>query len=138
MFYIIFFYACNYFVNYNYIYNLQIDLSGDLNYNNPPEIELSCNASAFAVFASVRSAILERHTRTSNEVYRVSNCNSPPSPEHSETIDTESDDEDRISTIQSLPKVIKRIINIIYILKELYINLNIFRLQVLVYEVFLH
>ncbi|XP_026302017.1 E3 ubiquitin-protein ligase MYCBP2 isoform X8 [Apis mellifera] len=84
----------------------KIDLSGDLNYNNPPEIELSCNASAFAVFASVRSAILERHTRTSNEVYRVSNCNSPPSPEHSETIDTESDDEDRISTIQSLPKIV--------------------------------
>lgn len=91
-----------------------------MNYNNPPEIELSCNASAFAVFASVRSAILERHTRTSNEVYRVSNCNSPPSPEHSETIDTESDDEDRISTIQSLPKVIKRIINIIYIKRIIY------------------
>lgn len=86
---------------------LQIDLNGDLNYNNPPEIELSCNASAFAVFASVRSAILERYARTTNEVYRASNCNSPP-PELNETIDTESDEEDRISTIQSLPKVIAR------------------------------
>ncbi|XP_076623337.1 MYC binding protein highwire isoform X2 [Colletes latitarsis] len=84
----------------------KIDLSGDLNYNNPPEIELSCNASAFAVFASVRSAILERYAKTTNEVYRASNCNSPSPPELSETIDTESDDEDRISTIQSLPKIV--------------------------------
>ncbi|CAK9797457.1 E3 ubiquitin-protein ligase MYCBP2 [Anthophora quadrimaculata] len=84
----------------------KIDLNGDINYNNPPEIELSCNASAFAVFTSVRNAILERHARTTNEVYRASNCNSPPPPEHSETIDTESDDEDRISTIQSLPKIV--------------------------------
>ncbi|XP_076385847.1 MYC binding protein highwire isoform X12 [Megachile rotundata] len=84
----------------------KIDLSGDLNYNNPPEIELPCNASAFAVFASVRSAILEKYARTTNEVYRVSNCNSPPPPEHSETMDTDSEDEDRISTIQSLPKIV--------------------------------
>lgn len=77
-----------------------------MNYNNPPEIELSCNASAFAVFASVRSAILERHAKATSEVYRASNCNSPPPPELSETMDTESDEEDRISAIQSLPKVI--------------------------------
>lgn len=83
---------------------VQIDLNGELNYNNPPEIETSCNASAFAVFASVRNAILEKHTKLSSEVYRTSNCNSPP-PDLSDTIDTESDDEDRISTIQNLPKV---------------------------------
>lgn len=80
------------------------ELNGELNYNNPPEIETSCNASAFAVFASVRNAILEKYAKLSNEVYRASNCNSPP-PELSDTIDTESDDEDRISTIQNLPKV---------------------------------
>lgn len=83
---------------------LQIDLNGELNYNSPPEIETSCNATAFAVFASVRSAILEKYAKVSSEVYRASNCNSPP-PEFSDTIDTESDDEDRISTIQNLPKV---------------------------------
>lgn len=82
---------------------VQIDLNGELNYNNPPEIETSFNASAFAVFASVRHAILEKHAKTSSEIYR-SNCNSPP-PELSDTIDTESDEEDRISTIQNLPKV---------------------------------
>lgn len=74
-----------------------------MNYNNPPEIETSFNASAFAVFTSVRHAILEKHAKTSSEIYR-SNCNSPP-PELSDTIDTESDEEDRVSTIQNLPKV---------------------------------
>lgn len=69
-----------------------------------PEIETPCNASAFAVFASVRNAILEKHSKLSSEVYRTTNCNSPP-PDLSDTIDTESDDEDRISTIQNLPKV---------------------------------
>lgn len=93
-----------------YLQCLQIDLSSDVNYNNPPDIQISCNASAFAVFASVRSVILERFIK-STEVCRASNCNSPPSPEHSETIDTESDDEDRISTIQSLPKVIFKVIH---------------------------
>ncbi|CAL1686165.1 unnamed protein product [Lasius platythorax] len=83
----------------------KIDLNGELNYNNPPEIETSCNASAFAVFASVRNGILEKHTKLSSEVYRASNCNSPP-PDLSDTIDTESDDEDRISTIQNLPKIV--------------------------------
>ncbi|RLU27103.1 hypothetical protein DMN91_000902 [Ooceraea biroi] len=83
----------------------KIDLNGELNYNSPPEIETSCNASAFAVFASVRSAILEKHAKVSSEVYRASNCNSPP-PEFSDTIDTESDDDDRISTIQNLPKIV--------------------------------
>ncbi|XP_014476552.1 PREDICTED: E3 ubiquitin-protein ligase MYCBP2 isoform X4 [Dinoponera quadriceps] len=82
----------------------KIDLNGELNYNNPPEIETSCNASAFAVFASVRHAILEKHAKTSSEIYR-SNCNSPPT-ELSDTIDTDSDDEDRISTIQNLPKIV--------------------------------
>lgn len=98
--------------SYLYLQCLQIDLSGDLNYNNPPEIELSCNASAFAVFASVRSAILERHTKT-NEVCSISNYNCPPSPEYCETTDTESDDEERIS-IQSLPKVTIRVIDYVH------------------------
>ncbi|KAG7189524.1 hypothetical protein KM043_017215 [Ampulex compressa] len=84
----------------------KIDLCGDLNYNNLPEIELPCNASAFAVFSSVRSIILEKYLRTGCEAYRGTNCNSPPPLEFSDTIDTESDDEDRISTIQSLPKIV--------------------------------
>lgn len=111
MFIFSFFFFCN--TSYLYLQCLQIDLNGDLNYNNPPEIELSCNASAFAVFASVRSAILERHTKT-NEVCSVSNYNRPPSPEYCETTDTESDDEERISTLQSLPKVTIRVIDYVH------------------------
>ncbi|KAK1123908.1 hypothetical protein K0M31_006938 [Melipona bicolor] len=83
----------------------KVDLNGGLSYTKPPEIRLSCNASAFAVYSNVRKVILDRYVK-STEVHRASNCNSPPSPEHSETIDTESDDEDRISTIQSLPKIV--------------------------------
>ncbi|XP_035719406.1 E3 ubiquitin-protein ligase MYCBP2-like isoform X2 [Vespa mandarinia] len=83
----------------------KIEVGGDLNYNNSPEIEVSYNASAFAVFASVRSAILEKYARTTSEICRASNCGSPP-PELSDTIDSESDDEDRVSTIQSLPKIV--------------------------------
>lgn len=84
---------------------VQFDLNAELNCNSPPEIETSCNASAFAVFASVRNTVLEKYAKTTSEVYRTSNCNSPLPPELSDTIDTESDDEDRISTIQNLPKV---------------------------------
>ncbi|XP_017880442.1 E3 ubiquitin-protein ligase MYCBP2-like [Ceratina calcarata] len=84
----------------------KIDLNGDANYNTALEVELSCNASAFAVFASVRSVILDKYARTTSEISRALNCNSPLPQEHSETIDSESDDEDRISTIQSLPKIV--------------------------------
>ncbi|KAK0177732.1 hypothetical protein PV328_001750 [Microctonus aethiopoides] len=84
----------------------KLDPPGDLSYTGPPEIELSSNASAFAVFASVRDAILEKNSRYTNETYRISNCNSPQLPELSDTIDTDSDDEDRISSTQNLPKIV--------------------------------
>ena len=80
-------------------------MSSDLNCSGPPEIELSNNASAFAVFASVRSAVLDKHSKKSSEIYRASNCSSPQPPDLSDTIDTDSEDEDRISSAQSLPKV---------------------------------
>jgi hypothetical protein len=71
----------------------------------PLEIEVSSNASTFAVFRSVRSAVLEKHARHINEACRTLNCNSPVPPEYSDSIISESDDEERISTMQSLPKV---------------------------------
>lgn len=66
---------------------------------------MTSNASAFAVFSNVRSAVLERHLRNTSEIYRSSNCNSPPLD--SDTIeDTDSEDEDKTCTVQNLPKVI--------------------------------
>ena len=76
-----------------------------MNYSNPPEIEVATNASAFAVLSNVRNAVLERHLRNTSEVYRSSNCSSPPL-DLSDTIDTDSEDEDRTSSVQNLPRVI--------------------------------
>ncbi|XP_043286736.1 E3 ubiquitin-protein ligase MYCBP2 isoform X2 [Venturia canescens] len=84
----------------------KLDLSGDLSSPGPPEIDLPSNASAFAVFARVRSSVLDKHARSSSEAFRVSNCSSPPPPELSDTIDSDSEDEDRISSAQSLPKIV--------------------------------
>ncbi|XP_034942184.1 E3 ubiquitin-protein ligase MYCBP2-like [Chelonus insularis] len=84
----------------------KFEINGDSSYTGPPEIELSSNASAFAVFASVRDAILEKNSRVSNETFRASTCSSPQPPELSDTIDTDSDDEDRISSTQTLPKIV--------------------------------
>lgn len=84
----------------------KVDLTGEVTCTGPPEIEVSSNASTFAVFASVRGAVLEKHARSINEAYRASNCNSPPPPEFSDSIISESDDEDRISSTQNLPKIV--------------------------------
>ncbi|XP_031781072.1 E3 ubiquitin-protein ligase MYCBP2 isoform X6 [Nasonia vitripennis] len=84
----------------------KVDLTGEVTCAVPPEIEVSSNASAFAVFASVRGAVLEKHARSINEAYRASNCSSPPPPEFSDSIIWESDDEDRISPTQNLPKIV--------------------------------
>lgn len=86
-------------------YLLQVDTGSDINYTGTPEIEVSTNASAFAVFCNVRSSLLEKHIKSTTEVYRSSNCSSPPL-DLSDTVDSDSDDEDRTSTVQSLPKVI--------------------------------
>lgn len=71
----------------------------------PPEIEVSSNASAFAVFASVRSAVLEKHVRSFTEAYRATNCNSPPPTDFTESILSESDVEDKVGVATNLPKV---------------------------------
>ncbi|XP_015122961.1 E3 ubiquitin-protein ligase MYCBP2 isoform X2 [Diachasma alloeum] len=84
----------------------KLDISTDLSYTSPPEIEVSSNASAFAVFSSVRSTVLEKNGRIAGETIRASNCNSPQPLELSDTIESDSDDEDRISSTQSLPKIV--------------------------------
>ncbi|KAJ8666974.1 hypothetical protein QAD02_008636, partial [Eretmocerus hayati] len=83
-----------------------VDLTGEVTCSGPPEIEVSSNASAFSVFSSVRNAVLEKHSRSINEAYRASNCNSPLPPEFSDSIISESDEEDRISSMTNLPKIV--------------------------------
>ncbi|XP_011315230.1 E3 ubiquitin-protein ligase MYCBP2 isoform X2 [Fopius arisanus] len=84
----------------------KVDISADLSYTSPPEIEVSSNASAFAVFSSVRNTVLDKNGRITGETIRASNCNSPQPLELSDTIESDSDDEDRISSTQSLPKIV--------------------------------
>ncbi|XP_058809373.1 E3 ubiquitin-protein ligase MYCBP2-like [Phymastichus coffea] len=82
------------------------DLNGEVTCTTIPEIEVSSNASAFSVFTSVRSAVLEKHARSINEAYRASNCTSPPPPEFSDSLISDTDDEDKKSSTQNLPKIV--------------------------------
>lgn len=82
-------------------------MSGESCYTSPPGIEVLSNASSFAVFVAVRNSILEKHNHIASELNPTTNCTSSPPPEFSDTIDSDSDDEDKISSTQSLPKVNK-------------------------------
>lgn len=44
----------------------------------PPEVELPCNASWFAVFASVRQSVLDRWMKHATQVYLASSSSAPP------------------------------------------------------------
>ncbi|XP_043461333.1 E3 ubiquitin-protein ligase MYCBP2 isoform X1 [Leptopilina heterotoma] len=84
----------------------KVDVSGESCYSSPPGIEVLSNASSFAVFVAVRNSILEKRNHIASELNPTSNCTSPPPPEFSDTIDSDSDDEDKISSTQSLPKIV--------------------------------
>lgn len=55
----------------------KLELINDNGLLSPPEIELPGNASAFAVFASVRLAVLERWMRHATQEYLQSSCSAP-------------------------------------------------------------
>lgn len=63
---------------------------------SPPEIELPGNASAFAIFASVRLAVLERWMRQATQEYLQSSC-SIPMHDMSE-MDSDTEDNSQSST----------------------------------------
>ncbi|XP_063987126.1 E3 ubiquitin-protein ligase MYCBP2 isoform X2 [Diachasmimorpha longicaudata] len=84
----------------------KLDTSSDLGYTSPPEIEVSTNASAFSVFTTVRSTVLDKNGRITGETIRASTCDSPQPLDLSETIETDSDDDDRVSSTPSLPKIV--------------------------------
>lgn len=70
----------------------KIESCGDVaNLSGPPEVELPSNASSFAVFASVRLAVLERWMKQACQIYLSSSSSSPPVDGSSE-IDSDSEE----------------------------------------------
>lgn len=71
--------------------------------NVPPEIELPGNASAFAVFASIRLAVLDRWMHHASEEYLHSSYNHPIQ----DLAETESDTEDNSPSCYNSVKISK-------------------------------
>lgn len=88
----------------------KLELINDNGLMSPPEIELPGNASAFAVFASVRLAVLERWMRYATQEYLQSSC-SVPMHDVSE-IDSDTEENSQNSTY--LPMRVSKV-NYIYI-----------------------
>ncbi|KAL1131015.1 hypothetical protein AAG570_012253, partial [Ranatra chinensis] len=72
----------------------------------PPEIEVAGNASSFAVFATVRLAVLERWMKEACELYLMSSGSAPP---HSAPT---SDSEDETSQAAPLPPRLPKIVGV--------------------------
>jgi hypothetical protein len=68
--------------------------------SGPPEVELPGNASSFAVFASVRLAVLDRWMRQACQIYLTSSSSSPPVDGSSEV---ESDSEENTDKTKETP-----------------------------------
>lgn len=73
-----------------------------------PDIELPENASAFAVFASIRLAVLDRWMQKASQEYLHSSYN-VPLPEHSEV---ESDTEENSQSSSFLPIKVSKIVGL--------------------------
>ncbi|KAJ9574765.1 hypothetical protein L9F63_008079, partial [Diploptera punctata] len=87
----------------------KVETCGDVaTLSGPPEVELPGNASSFAVFASVRLAVLERWMKQACQIYLSSSSSSPPVDGNSE-IDTDSEENtDKTKEIPPLrvPKIV--------------------------------
>ncbi|XP_025833228.1 E3 ubiquitin-protein ligase MYCBP2-like, partial [Agrilus planipennis] len=73
----------------------KFELSCDNDFHSPPEIELPNNPSAFAVYASVRLAVLDRWMRQANQEYLQSSC---VATLHDRNNEMDSDTEDNSQT----------------------------------------
>lgn len=82
---------------------------------SPPEIELPGNASSFAIFASVRLAVLERWMRQATQEYLQSSCSVPVH----DLSEMDSDTEDNSQSTTYLPL---RVSKVIYLLISHYIS----------------
>jgi E3 ubiquitin-protein ligase MYCBP2 len=74
----------------------KLELMCENDFQTPPEMELPGNASAFAVFASIRLTVLDRWMKQATQEYLQSSC-SAPLQDQSE-IDSDTEDNSQSST----------------------------------------
>lgn len=86
----------------------KLELLGENDAQVPPEMELPPNASAFAMFASIRLAVLDRWMRLANQEY-LQSCYSTPVQDQSEI---ESDTEDNTQTSTYNPVKVSKIVGL--------------------------
>ncbi|XP_044762914.1 E3 ubiquitin-protein ligase MYCBP2 [Coccinella septempunctata] len=72
----------------------------------PPEIELPSNASAFAVFASIRLAVLDRWMKQASQDYLQSSCSAPLQDQSEIESDTEENSQSCTYTPMKVSKVV--------------------------------
>lgn len=83
----------------------KLELLNDSGSVSPPEIELPGNASAFAIFASVRLAVLERWMRHATQEYLQSSCSMPLH----DISEIDSDTEDNSQSTTYLPLRVSKV-----------------------------
>ncbi|KAF5304147.1 hypothetical protein FQA39_LY01932 [Lamprigera yunnana] len=84
---------------YKYRQKNKLEITNDYEIQTPPELELPGNASAFAMFASVRLAVLERWMRQASQEYLQSSCSNPIQDQSEIDSDTEDNSQSSSSYI---------------------------------------
>ncbi|XP_046683725.1 E3 ubiquitin-protein ligase MYCBP2 isoform X4 [Homalodisca vitripennis] len=84
----------------------KVEALGDV--SSPPEVELPGNASSFAVFATVRMAVLECWMKEACEIYLQSSGSSPATyvAADSDTDDDEGDVDKELNAPARIPKIV--------------------------------
>ncbi|XP_017786826.1 PREDICTED: E3 ubiquitin-protein ligase MYCBP2-like isoform X2 [Nicrophorus vespilloides] len=86
----------------------KLEMMNETDFLNPPEMELPGNASAFAMFASIRLAVLDRWMRQANQEYLQSSCSAPLA----EQSEIESDTEDNTQSSTYVPMKVSKIVGL--------------------------
>ncbi|XP_063236464.1 E3 ubiquitin-protein ligase MYCBP2 isoform X2 [Bacillus rossius redtenbacheri] len=75
--------------------------------SGPPEVELPTNASSFAVFASVRLAVLERWTKQACQIYLSSSASAPAGAGSDQESDSDDNTDKRCdAALLRVPKIV--------------------------------
>lgn len=86
----------------------KIELLYENDFHSPPDIELPGNASSFAVFASIRLAVLDRWMRQASQEYLQSSCSAPLH----DLSEIESDTEDNTQSSTFMPIKVSKVVGI--------------------------